>query len=68
VSISKDDIKEPWGIIVLILFMLMTAMLGCLMLILAYRVGLEMQWQHIQAINDCVSYNLGVLNKDTCIV
>lgn len=62
------ELKEPWDTIVLILFVFMTAMLSCLVLIVAYRIGLEIQWQHIAAVNDCVAYNLDILNNDTCLV
>lgn len=60
--------EQPWDIIVLILFMLMTAMLSCLVLIVAYRVGLEIQWQHISGINDCIAHNLTATDGSFCLV
>jgi hypothetical protein len=54
--------------VILILLMFMTAMLFCLVLIMAYRVGLEMQWQHADAIQSCIAHNLNATDGSHCIV
>jgi len=60
--------KELWDTIVLILFMLMTAMLACLVLVAAYRIGFQLQWQHIRAVNDCIAHNLNATDGSICLV
>ena len=62
------NIKEAWDMIVFILLMVMTGMILCLALVLAYRIGLEIQWQHMQAVNDCVAHNLNATDGSICLV
>jgi hypothetical protein len=62
------DIIELRDIVISILLMFMTAMLFCLVLIMAYRVGLEMQWQHASAVESCIAHNLNATDGSHCIV
>jgi hypothetical protein len=62
------DVAEFRDIVTLILLMFMTAMLFCLVLIMAYHVGLEMQWQHVTAVESCIAHNFNATDGSHCIV
>jgi hypothetical protein len=60
--------KEPYDTIVLIFVLLTIILLACLVLVLAYRIGLQLQWQHVYMVNDCIAHNLNATDGSHCIV
>ena len=62
------NIKEAWNMILFFLIVLAIAMLFCMALVLAFRIGLELQWQHMAAVNDCVAHNLNATDGSICLV
>ena len=51
-----------------LLILLCLVLLTGLVLMLAYHVGVELQWQHITAVNDCVAHNLNATDGSICLV
>ena len=54
--------------ILFILIVLATAVLFCFALVLAFRIGFEIQLQHMAAVNDCVAHNLNATDGSICVV
>ena len=57
-----------WDMLLFCFILLITAMLFCMALVLAFRIGLEIQWQHMAAVNDCVAHNLNATDGSICVV